>query len=123
MLALISEQFISLILKFLLIIHNSRPNPAFWLNLFGNGTKKCIKGYHYTFFYQQPPFLSSALACLAGTWFSASSVLSILLKEIYCIIYVYMLYYMYCSIYILLYHIYCTIYRIIFVYLLYYSEG
>ena len=78
------------------------------------------------FFYKQPLISNSASACLAGTWFSASSVLSGVLKEIYCTIYI--LYYIYIVLYntyILLYYMYCTLYCIIvfYIYLWYYNNN
>ena len=64
--------------------------------------RHCPQWRTLIFFYKQPLISNSASACLAGTWFSASSVLSMLLKEIHCTIYN-VLYIYYCTICIVLY--------------------
>ena len=56
------------------------------MNIKASNELECIILRYTSFFYKQSLIWNSASARIAGTWFSASSVLSVLLKEIYCTI-------------------------------------
>ena len=73
--------------------------------------------YSALFFISNPFLISdSASACLVGTRFSASSILSVLLKEIYCTIYIPY----HCTICIVLY---IVLYVWYYIYSLYYNNN